>query len=507
LGCGLLLTLGGCNLILNLDEAAPTADASAGGAGGSGGSTASDASFDRTASNDVSVKVDAPVGDEADAIASFDVANGGDAVAPRDVSGERDASALDASVDADSGAVLLDARPEAEAGPPPILACAVQQVLGTGTPLATGTTVGGANNFTGSCGSGTANDIAFDWIVPVTDYYAVSTTGSSFDTVLYLRDAACNGPELACNNNTATTPQSEIVSHFNQGQRVLAVVDGNVGDQGTVAFNAERVTCPAIDLAGQPLPATLSTVGGTNTHTGPCGGANQLERTYRFTPTQSGLYSITAQSTAFPPILYVEQGPRCGGALLGCNKGNGFMNSYPAEVMRYLTAGQPVTITVDGGGTGDGGSGFFTLNAQRVVDDAGTCGSVPLPMDGSTITIPGYGSSHSTASCALAGNLDTVGSGPYPFADLTYQLVVNNSISESCRYTVDANGPFTLYVIQNACSGSETRCVVATMTGPAAMPYEAFFSMSMVDNGTYTVVVENGSFFPLTFTVSVGCIA
>src|SRR5262249_38869876 len=156
------------------------------------------------------------------------------------------------------------------------------------------------------------------------------------------------GAELACNNNTATTPQSEIVSRFTQGERVLAVVDGNVGDQGTVAFNAERVTCPAIDLTGQPLPATLSTVGGSNTHTGPCGGANLIERTYRFTPTETGLYSITAQSTDFAPLLYVEQGPRCGGTLLGCNKGAGALNSYPAEVMRNLTAGQPVTITVDG---------------------------------------------------------------------------------------------------------------------------------------------------------------
>jgi len=226
-----------------------------------------------------------------------------------------------------------------------------------------------------------------------------------------------------------------------------------------------------------------------------------LESTYRFTPTQTGLYSITAQSTDFPPILYVEQGPRCGGTLLGCNKGNGFVNSYPAEVIRNLTAGQPVTITVDGG------SGFFTLNATRMIDDGGTCGAAPLPGDGVMVTIPGRGASHSTGSCVLAGGLDGVGSGPYPFADATYTFPVNLGQSVSCRYQFDANGPITVYLIQNACSGSETKCMAAAAVTGSPLGYQTSFNLSMLDNGAYTLVVENGAFFDVQFMISVACIA
>jgi hypothetical protein len=494
----LLLALGGCNWILNLEDAASSADGSA------GGSNLPDASIDVVVSTDVAVERDAPtsVGDGAigrDVSDETPIVIVTDSAAPRD-SGSDVSDVSVARPDASDASIVDVIAADADSSAlPPILACASRQIVGTGTPLATGTTIGGTNSFTGTCGSGSSNDIAFDWIVPATDYYAVSTAGSSFDTVLYLRDAACNGPELACNNNTATTPQSEIVSHFTQGQRLLAVVDGNVGDQGTVAFNAERVTCPAIDLAGQPLPATLSTVGGTNVHTGACGGLNQLERTYRFTPSTTGLYSITAQSTDFPPILYVEQGPRCGGTLLGCSKGAGTTSAYPAEVVRNLTAGQPVTITVDGG------SGFFTLNATRLLDEAGVCGAGTLPPNGAMTTIAGRGTSHSTGSCVAAGGLDGVGGGPFPYADVTYNFPVNLALGTSCRYVFDADGPITVYLIQNACSGSESHCVAATAGG--TLGYEASFSLGMPDSGMYTLVVENGGFFEVTFTVAVMCIA
>jgi hypothetical protein len=310
-----------------------------------------------------------------------------------------------------------------------------------------------------------------------------------------VRDGSCTGAEIACNNDTANSLQSEVVRSFTANQHVVVIIDGNAGGQGTAVFNAQRITCPSTDLTGQTFPLALSTVGGTNTHDGVCGGAGQLERTYRWIPAQAGLYSITATSTVFAPSLYVEDGPRCGGTLLGCNRGG----TYPAQVIRKLAAGGPVTLTVDGG------SGAFTLNILRI-DDGSTCGTQPIPFN-TMVSIPSRGTNQSTATCSVAGSVDSLQSGPFPFADVTYTLTSSQSGSGHCTYTVTADAQINVYLISGACSGPEKTCMQSTTDAGGA--FVASFDLGPADNGTYTLVIEDAStdasLSSVTFSISRMC--
>lgn len=395
----------------------------------------------------------------------------------------------------------IDASDTVDRAVPPLLSCADAQLKGTGTPLATGSTKDRADNFHGTCAGGSAPDIAFDWIVPTADYYTVSTAGSAIDTVLYLREAACDGQELACNDDTRTSAQAEVVAQFTKDQRVVIVVDGKAGERGSVVVNAERVTCPDINLTNQPLPSTRSTAGGTNTHSGACGGENQVERAFRWTPPTPGLYSISARSSDFQPILYVEAGARCGGPLLGCNKASGVgLTGYPAEVIRELSANEPVTLIVDGG------SGFFELDARRIDGDAGiSCSGLPTKF-GTSLPAPGRSTAanHSTASCASGGGIDAVGSGPFAWPDELYEFPIKlTEPSARCTYTFTSSGAMNVYLIGKNCSGPERQCVVSKASGTA---YKAELTMTQADNGTYTLVLENASGLAITYDASVGCV-
>ncbi|HET9957414.1 MAG TPA: hypothetical protein VFQ61_23105 [Polyangiaceae bacterium] len=426
--------------------------------------------------------------------------SGGDAAGGQ--AGANDAGATQAEAGGGAGAGASPSQAGAtSAGATGVVmdpaACAESLLRGTGKPLAESSTQDGTDAHKGSCGSGTGNDVVFDWLVPATDYYSINTIGSDFDTVLYTLPS-CEGKELACNNNTGTSPQSEILSHFKKDERVLLVVDGNSGDQGSVALNTERITCPDTELTGQPLPATLSTSGGPNTHKGTCGGDGTPEKSYHWTAPQAGIYRFTASSTEFVPSLYVERGPRCGGELLGCSQASGkTTTSYPATVSRYLQAGQVVNLIVDGG------SGFFTLDAKRV--DAGTtCGTTALPGDTPVTLKDTRQAGPVTQSCGPAGSIDGVGSGPFPFSSVTYKMDVNFGQSTSCSYQVQANGPIVVSLIRGTCSGSEARCVASTESGGT---YTAKFSLGAADNGTYTLLIQNGSLREIEFTLTFACIA
>jgi hypothetical protein len=221
----------------------------------------------------------------------------------------------------------------------------------------------------------------------------------------------------------------------------------------------------------------------------------------RFIPSTAGLYSFTATSTAFTPAIYVEQGARCGGTLLGCNTELviSATSRYPAEVIRKLPAGQPVTIIVDG----TDGSGFFDLNIVRV-DDGSTCGAAPLPPNNTPVDLGAGGPNHQTATCATAGTSGPFGD-PIAREDHTYRLDANYAAMSSCHYVVTANGPFTVYRVRGKCEGPEASCKASTDKGGGS--YEVQFDLGAADNGTYTLVIENAGPMPITYTVQVMCVA
>jgi hypothetical protein len=113
------------------------------------------------------------------------------------------------------------------------------------------TTTGRDNSVRGaSCGDGgnQAPDVTFSYTPPASGFYQIDTTGSSFDTILYVRRATCSGTEVACNDDDGNVSQSKLSIFLEGGEPVVIAVDGFGGASGDVSLQ--------ITAAGAPPTAT-----------------------------------------------------------------------------------------------------------------------------------------------------------------------------------------------------------------------------------------------------------
>ncbi|MBI3785151.1 MAG: hypothetical protein HY270_17305 [Deltaproteobacteria bacterium] len=273
---------------------------------------------------------------------------------------------LSISLQSGAGAFVLDYRGHGlstanggsfstEAKPPPPAATCPQIDLGSSQPIiVTGNTTANANNGTGaSCGQGgdLAPDVSYKWTAPTSGIYVIDTVGSTFDTLLYVRDAACNGVELACNDDiTQGTFQASRVSiSLTAGQSIVIVVDGFGSKSGRYRLRISGGSCPQDDLgSGLRIGVSGSTVGQANNSGGAScgeGGTNAPEATFRWTAPASGTYVIDTVGSNFDTILYVRDAT-CSGVELACDDDSA--GDQKSSVTLNLTAGQTVVIAVDG---------------------------------------------------------------------------------------------------------------------------------------------------------------
>jgi hypothetical protein len=108
-----------------------------------------------------------------------------------------------------------------------------------------GGTTSGTSAQAGSCGSsGTSPEQVFEWTPAASGTATIETcgTGTTFDSVLYMRSGQCaGGPEVACNddacaNSTGLNRASRITPTVTGGQTYFIVVDGYGGAQGTFSL-------------------------------------------------------------------------------------------------------------------------------------------------------------------------------------------------------------------------------------------------------------------------------
>ena len=103
----------------------------------------------------------------------------------------------------------------------------------------------------GGC-AGAGPEIGFTFRAPAAGIYTMTTVGSMYDTVLYVRDGSCDGEELACNDDTPGLGlQSRIVVPLTSGQEVVIFVD-SYGEGGAFVLN---ITSEAVPAPGVPNTA------------------------------------------------------------------------------------------------------------------------------------------------------------------------------------------------------------------------------------------------------------
>jgi hypothetical protein len=364
------------------------------------------------------------------------------------------------------------------------------------------------NEFFATCGGESSPDQMLVWTAPVTDYYILDTFGSGFDTVLAVFDE-CGGQELACSNNVGDSAQSEVVQKLYQGQPALVLVDGAAGDSGQAALNIQRVTCPDSDLEGLTFPVELSTLGFGDDFTPPCGDATGEDRGYHWVAPADGLYYFRATSDTFTPVVTLLDGPRCTDRVLACNLASS--GTYGAEAVRFLRAGQRISVIVDGrskDGNDTGGAGLFTLDIG--IKEGDQCpettlvGGAPFA---DQLTAPTLSS-----SCGFtrqSGNFGEL----YEVPDKVYTMHLDGlgvSCRNTCNITVRSDAPVVLYTLEgNDCGGAEIECKISQVPAAGGLA-EATVSLSA--NGEvdadYTIVIadrfKDGSD---TYDIEVSCSA
>lgn len=163
----------------------------------------------------------------------------------------------------------------------------VLPVTVTGSTTGLSDTVGGA-----LCGTrgDYAPDAAYQWTAPSAGTYVIHTHGSSFDTMLYVREESCNGVELTCNDDAGGSVQSEVAVTLAAGQTIVVVVDGYgtaSGNYVLTILRADRLspTSPSArrklqTATGGPHKSHCNTITGT----GRTGGDHNARSENPFTP-------------------------------------------------------------------------------------------------------------------------------------------------------------------------------------------------------------------------------
>ncbi len=235
-------------------------------------------------------------------------------------------------------------------------------------------------------------DAAWIWTAPEAGRYVLSTAGSGFDTVLALREPACDGAVLRCNDDVlrGEVRHSRIVADLSRHETVLVTVDGwGPGDQGDVRLSLEQVEadcedgdddgdgaadcddddcatapvcrglgCPTEQVEGFPFEGHgRSGPGESLLGDASCGdGAGKAtEVTYGFSAPHTGSYLVETSGSGYDTLLYVRDGSCTGPELMCDDDGGGRATS---ALRLDLERDQRVVIVVDGF---DGAAGDFRL--------------------------------------------------------------------------------------------------------------------------------------------------
>lgn len=128
-----------------------------------------------------------------------------------------------------TGAIRLNVRTAAEE------VCEVID-LGDGLGVFGGSTSGAPDRDQSGCGGDGASDVAFLWSAPFAGQFTFRTSGSTFDPLLYARLGSCAGPELACNDDFASTESRLQLFVTPEDGPLVLVVDGALGGSGEFAL-------------------------------------------------------------------------------------------------------------------------------------------------------------------------------------------------------------------------------------------------------------------------------
>jgi hypothetical protein len=342
--------------------------------------------------------------------------------------------------------------------------------------------------------------------------YAVTLTGTNFDSALYVVTDCQNinttclvGDEDICSNCTES-----LVIDATAGTTYFLIVDGwqtaPPATGGAYTLTVDAVVAPPNDLCSGaiavntvPFQHSGDTTGAAPDYGFPANscpgvpsalgsGANDV--VYSFTPTTSGSYVLSVETTGFDAALYVATdcamvGATCLGASDSCASNCTELRTLNA------TAGTTYYIFVDGWATtpDPGNSGTYTLKVETP-PPGDTCAAaipvtaVPFTAAGNTL---GAGSDYGYSAGVCPPEVDGWGAGS---SDVVYSFTPALSGS----YTITLAGfDSTVYVVTN-CADVDNTCVAGT-EAPCGSTCDEILTTNLTAGTTYFIIVDGYSNF------------
>jgi len=109
-----------------------------------------------------------------------------------------------------------------------------------------GELAGSGATFEGSCGGTAGTDVVWSWTAPRDGAVCLDTVGSTFDTVLYVRQGDCGtGAEVGCDDNGLGL-WSRLQLDATAGTTYSVFVDARVAAEGTYHLNLQDGPCAAL---------------------------------------------------------------------------------------------------------------------------------------------------------------------------------------------------------------------------------------------------------------------
>jgi hypothetical protein len=221
-----------------------------------------------------------------------------------------------------------------------------------------------------SCAAGGSADHVIAFTALVVGSYVFDTVGSTYDTALVVFGSCDPGSELACNDDSDGTLQSQVVVNLVAGQTVFVVVDGFATNTGDWVLNitppSPSQACEEQDVfaaLGNPV-ATGNTNNSDEDVAQSCGAGGGPDRMIRFVAPASTTFTIDTFGSGYDTVL-AAYGDCQDGSELACNDDAG--GTLQSALNLPLSIGDEVLIAVSGY---SGATGPWQLNINPPAEPA-----------------------------------------------------------------------------------------------------------------------------------------
>lgn len=358
---------------------------------------------------------------------------------------------------------------------------------------ATGSTLAATDSLAQACERDDIHDVWYRYVPAVDERVSFSLCGSEHDTTLSIYDA-CNGEQLACNDDSAScanTRQSFVeCMDLRAGAEYYIRVSGYNRERGNYELLVEGCA-PSNDECAGALPVALGELASgttelaTDSGVSSCIGNDPQDLWYSYTAESTGMISVSACNAAFDLTLSVFDA--CGGALLACGDDSTHCGGLAWRSARLrclpVMSGETYLIRI-AGWAGEFGDFSFTVEADNCAPPSNDeCGNAIALSEGVPYSGDTTGATGSLVTCSTHDALDVWHEFTATFTG-NVDVYTCGSVLDTTLSIWDTCGGTQLACADDACGRASRIDDFAVVSGTT---YKVRVAGYAYDQGAYTV--------------------